>query len=111
MNRARRLLEPKDVAMVAINVGEDRQAVQAFVQDYPIEFNLLLDSYGNISQRWQVRGLPTTFILNPRGEIVYRIVGEREWDNAELLEQISNLKNTNKASRVIQHPKLKINNP
>lgn len=78
--------------MLAINVGEDQQAVSAFIEDYPIDFGLLLDSYGNISQRWQVRGLPTTFILNPKGEIVYRVVGDREWDDVNLLQQVRELK-------------------
>ncbi|MES9894089.1 MAG: hypothetical protein ABW141_04250, partial [Candidatus Thiodiazotropha endolucinida] len=41
--------------------------------------------------RWQVRGLPTTLVLNQRGEIVYRAVGEREWDDAVLLHQLQTL--------------------
>ncbi|MCU7803898.1 MAG: TlpA family protein disulfide reductase [Candidatus Thiodiazotropha sp. (ex Lucinoma borealis)] len=94
MNRAWSQLKQEGISMLAINVGEDQQAVSAFIEDYPIDFGLLLDSYGNISQRWQVRGLPTTFILNAKGEIVYRVVGDREWDDASLLQQVRDLKPT-----------------
>ena len=91
MNRAWSLLQNDGVVMLAINVGEDREAVTAFLEDYPIDFPVLLDSHGNISQRWRVRGLPTTFVLNTRGETVYQVVGEREWDEEATLEQIREL--------------------
>jgi peroxiredoxin len=84
MNRAWSTLKHEAVVMLAINVGEERQAVEAFVEDYPIDFRVLLDSDGEIGRRWGVRGLPTTFIIDPRGEIVYRVVGERNWDDLTL---------------------------
>jgi peroxiredoxin len=92
MNRAWNILKQEGISMLAINVGEDPQAVSAFNKDYPIDFNLLLDRNGGISQQWQVRGLPTTFIVNAKGEIVYRIIGKREWDAPALLQQLRDLK-------------------
>jgi peroxiredoxin len=77
--------------MLAINVGEDREAVLAFSQDYPIDFQVLLDSYGNISQRWRVVGMPTTFLVNRNGEIIHRIAGKREWDSEEMLGLVRGL--------------------
>lgn len=77
--------------MLAINLGDDAEAVKEFLYDFPIDFPVLLDHRGRISQRWQVRGLPTTLVLNQRGEIVYRAVGEREWDDAVLLHQLQTL--------------------
>jgi peroxiredoxin len=91
MNRARTVLKQKDVAMLAINLGEDREAVNAFIDDFPIDFTVLLDHDGSVGQGWQVTGMPTTFVVNSRGEIVYRIVGKREWDSVEILELIRKL--------------------
>jgi len=91
MNRARAALKQKDVAMLAINLGEDREAVNAFIDDFPIDFTVLLDHDGTVGQSWQVTGMPTTFLVNPRGEIVYRIVGKREWDSEEILGLIREL--------------------
>ncbi|MBT3054365.1 MAG: TlpA family protein disulfide reductase [Candidatus Thiodiazotropha sp. (ex Codakia orbicularis)] len=91
MNRAWTALRPKGIAMLAINLGDDAEAVKEFLYDFPIDFPVLLDHRGRISQRWQVRGLPTTLVLNQRGEIVYRAVGEREWDDAVLLHQLQTL--------------------
>ncbi|MEW8292435.1 MAG: TlpA disulfide reductase family protein [Candidatus Thiodiazotropha endolucinida] len=91
MNRAWTALRPRGIAMLAINLGDDAEAVKEFLYDFPIDFPVLLDHRGRISQRWQVRGLPTTLVLNQRGEIVYRAVGEREWDDAVLLHQLQTL--------------------
>ncbi|MET0052771.1 MAG: TlpA disulfide reductase family protein [Candidatus Thiodiazotropha sp.] len=91
LNRAWAALEPRGVAMLAINLGEEAEAVNAFLADFPIAFPVLLDRRGTFAQRWRVQGLPTTFVLNPRGEIVYRVVGERAWDDATLLRQVEAL--------------------
>ncbi|MES9970087.1 MAG: TlpA disulfide reductase family protein [Candidatus Thiodiazotropha sp.] len=91
MNRAWAELSPKGVAMLAINLGDDEESISDFLNDFPIDFPVLLDKGGDTSQRWQVRGLPTTFVLNPKGELVYRVVGEREWDSATLLRKLEAL--------------------
>ncbi|MES9940263.1 MAG: TlpA disulfide reductase family protein [Candidatus Thiodiazotropha sp. 6PLUC2] len=91
MNRAWDRLKSKSVAMLAINLGEEAEAVNAFLNDYPIDFQVLLDYQGRISQRWGVRGMPTTFVLNRRGKIIYKVVGEREWDDPVIHKQIEGL--------------------
>ncbi|MCG8487760.1 MAG: TlpA family protein disulfide reductase [Chromatiales bacterium] len=91
MNRAWNRLKSTGMAMLAINLGEDREAVSAFLHDYPIDFEVLMDERGRISQRWRVKALPTTLVLNKRGQIIYRVVGEREWDQPALIELIESI--------------------
>ncbi|MET0081274.1 MAG: TlpA disulfide reductase family protein, partial [Candidatus Thiodiazotropha lotti] len=69
MNRAWERLKSSGLAMLAINLGEDRAAVNAFLRDYPIDFEVLMDERGRISQRWRIKALPTTLVLNKRGQI------------------------------------------
>jgi peroxiredoxin len=88
MNRAWAVLKSEGVAMLAVNLDEEAEAVKGFVHDFPIDFPVLIDRQGRVSQQWRVRGLPTTFVLNPHGEIVYRVIGEREWDSEALLQQV-----------------------
>jgi peroxiredoxin len=66
--------------------------VRGFMRNYPIDFPVLLDRNGRVANRWQVRGMPTTFVLNGKGEIVYRVVGKREWDSESVVRQIRALK-------------------
>lgn len=87
LNRARLKL-PNDIAMVAINVGETPEAVRAFLQDYPIDFPVHTDPQGLSFQRWPIKALPTTLLLDPSGKIAMSVVGERAWDENALLAQV-----------------------
>lgn len=87
MNRAWHKIKD-DVHMVGINVGEDEDTIFTFTNDYPVDFPLLLDEDGKEVKRWPVRGLPTTFVLDPDGRIVYTVVGGREWDDDALLAKV-----------------------
>ncbi|MCU7940050.1 MAG: TlpA family protein disulfide reductase [gamma proteobacterium symbiont of Bathyaustriella thionipta] len=92
MERAWNKIKDECIAMLAINVGEDEDTVFTFLGDYPANFTILLDQSGAVSEQWPVRGLPTTFIVSPDGQIVYRAIGGREWDDEQLLDQIRQIK-------------------
>jgi len=94
MQRAWEVLEKEDIVMLAINVGEDSDLIFAFTAEYPVEFPLLMDRTSEIVRNWKVRGLPTTFIVNPAGKIVYQAIGDRDWDAPEILDKIRKLKNS-----------------
>lgn len=91
-NRAWSKLKNKGVNMIAINIGEDPNAVFNFIKEYPIDFRVLLDQESDQLKNWQMNGLPTTFILNYKGEVVYQAIGEREWDNDTLLQKVLDLR-------------------
>jgi peroxiredoxin len=94
MNRGWNKIKDEGIAMLAVNVGEDEETIFMFMGDYPIEFGLLLDRSGEIVKQWPVKGLPTTFVLDPEGRIVYRAIGGREWDSDILLDMVRGLKTT-----------------
>ena len=87
-NRAWSKVKDKGIEMIAVNVGDDPQTVIEFMKDIPIDFTVLLDPDSEQISGWQMHGLPSTFILNPNGEVAYQAVGEREWDNDELLAKV-----------------------
>ncbi|QEP41708.1 TlpA family protein disulfide reductase [Ectothiorhodospiraceae bacterium BW-2] len=79
------------VAMLAINVGETEDKVFPFLGSYPVDFPILFDTDSAVLKAWPVMGLPTTFVLDPQGRIVYRAIGGREWDDADILQKIKAL--------------------
>ena len=92
MQRAWEQLQTEGIEMWGINVGEDEDAIFPFTADYPDDFPLLLDSDSAVTARWPVRGLPTTFVVDPAGRLVYRAIGSREWDDPDLLDQVRALR-------------------
>lgn len=91
MNRAWEKMAEEGIVMLAINVGEDEDTIFVFTADYPADFPLLLDRDGEVIGQWPVKGLPTTYIVDPEGRIAYRAIGGREWDDAQLLNVIRGL--------------------
>ena len=93
MNRAWEKVKDQGIEMLAINVGEDEETIFRFMADYPIDFQVLLDETSNATQKWPMKGLPTTFVIDPQGKIVYRAIGGREWDADKLLDPVRALRN------------------
>ena len=92
MEKAWQRIEAEGIAMIGINVGESFDTVFGFTAEMDVSFPLLLDENGAVTDRWPVQGLPTTYILNPRGEMVYRIIGARDWNDDDLLDAVRELR-------------------
>ncbi len=91
MNRAAEQLIDKGVGMVAINLGEGSRAVGAFMQQVPIDFPVLLGN-SKTFPNWNVKGLPTTYIVSAEGKIIASAVGPREWDDPEFIDYMLSLR-------------------
>lgn len=67
--------------MVGVNLQEDPAAVLAFGVEFSIPFPLLLDREGNVEKLFGVRGHPATVLIDRKGLMVGRILGERDWQS------------------------------
>ncbi len=93
MQRAWEELKDQGVMLVAVNVGESEAEIAAFAERMEVSFPLPMDTNMTVAQSWPMKGLPTTFIVDPEGHLVYRAQGEREWDDPALLELVRGLRN------------------
>ncbi|MGB5831856.1 MAG: TlpA disulfide reductase family protein [Thiohalocapsa sp.] len=92
MQRAWEQIEDEGILMVAVNVGEDAQTIEEFTEQLPVDFPLPMDLDSRVTQSWPMNGLPTTFVVDPDGRLAYRAQGEREWDDATLLDLVRALR-------------------
>jgi len=92
MQRVWEQIKDDNIVILAINVGEDEDTIFTFTADYPVKFPLLLDLDSRVIQDWPVRGLPTTFVIDPQGRIAYRAIGTRDWEDPALLETLRKLR-------------------
>jgi peroxiredoxin len=91
MQRAWQRLKEEGIPILAIDVGEDEDTIFTFTADYPVDFPLLMDRDSSVTQQWPVRGLPTTFVIDPQGRIAYRAIGSRDWEDPALLDTLRTL--------------------
>jgi peroxiredoxin len=66
---------------LAVAMSYDPPAYVAnFAETRKLPFGVAIDNTGEIAKRFDnVRGTPTTFVINKRGEIVKRYVGEPDF--------------------------------
>ncbi|MFC4712151.1 peroxiredoxin family protein [Planococcus dechangensis] len=67
-----------DVEILAVNLtAQDNgaEAISSFIDEFGLTFSIPMDETGSTAQSYQIRTVPTTYILNTRGEIAEKIVG------------------------------------
>ena len=65
--------------IVMINTAEDEDTVFEFLGSINVDLNSLLDVDGLVTEVWKPRGLPTSFLIDPKGKVKYQAIGGREW--------------------------------
>jgi thiol-disulfide isomerase/thioredoxin len=79
------------LVVLTVNYGESAEKVQQFVRDVPIDLPVLLDKDMEATKAWQVRVLPTSFVLGQDGQLRYSVVGLLDWGDAQVIKLIAAL--------------------
>jgi thiol-disulfide isomerase/thioredoxin len=95
MERLKQKMSADDFAVLAVNQMEDPDDVFAFTGQLELDptFDILFDTDSEVSRYYAVRGLPTTYLIDKKGNIRYRAVGGRLFDHAEVIAIINDLIN------------------
>ncbi len=91
MNNLIKKMEGNPFNIITINMAENRETIQQFIDQVPVDFPVLLDSDGEVLNAWKVFAAPANFILNKKGEIIYTLYGAIDWDSSEMVDKLSKL--------------------
>ena len=97
MARASRALAADGVRIVTVAMGQDATEVREFIEQFDFDLPKLVDPDGTVSERWQVRSLPTSFVIDPAGRQVLLVVGAYDWESPELWDRLRALAETERA--------------
>lgn len=70
----------KDFEILAINLDSDPNEAIAFLNKYPVDYPVVYDAEGKYPKLYGVKGMPTSYILDPQGKIRYVHSGFRSSD-------------------------------
>lgn len=84
-------LEGMDVEIVAVNLGETKEVAAKFINKEKYTFDVLLDSDNKVGSLYGVRSIPTTYIINKKGELKGYKLGAFDWDSEGILNIIKDL--------------------
>jgi len=77
--------------VLAINMGEQTNLVRNYVKRRKLSFPHLLDTQYEVSGMFSVRGTPTNFLMNRKGELLGGGVGYRDWQSREAIDLLDHL--------------------
>jgi peroxiredoxin len=69
------------LVMVAVSLDTDPAKVAPFVREHRLTFTIGLDPGTKVADRYGVRALPSTFVIDPEGHLAALALGPRTWDN------------------------------
>ncbi|MEZ5498094.1 MAG: TlpA disulfide reductase family protein [Steroidobacteraceae bacterium] len=78
MQSIQREFSNSDFVVVAVNVDRDRKLADEFLSHFAPTFALRFDPVGDAALHYDVRGMPTSFLLDRTGRIVARHKGFRD---------------------------------
>jgi thiol-disulfide isomerase/thioredoxin len=84
-------LADRPFSILAVNVGEKRYEVWKFTKLVEFTLPTPLDMHKRTFNAWQATVLPTSFLLDTRGRIRYRVQGDLEWDDSTVVALIEEL--------------------
>jgi len=92
LDKLKSLNEFNDIDIIPINIGGDtKEKSKKFFEDFNIKnLEIFYGSGQEFSEKFQIRGLPTTILIDKNGYEFARIVGYIDFENKLLLEWIIN---------------------
>lgn len=84
-------LSDKGLEVVLVNTAETDDTVFSFMGIVAPDLTPLLDYDGLVTQAWQPRGLPSSFLVDPDGKLRYLALGGRPWDHSEYIQFLEKL--------------------
>jgi thiol-disulfide isomerase/thioredoxin len=82
---------PLGFTMLGINVEEDTTQMEAFLGDVPVSFPVLLDPANRVSKLYEVAAMPSTVIIDRKGNIRYIHQGYQAGDESRYQDVIRQL--------------------
>ena len=77
--------------MVAINVDKKRSDAERFLVQYPANFTVVYDEAGVTPAAYGVKGMPSSYLVDPRGNVTFVERGFLEEHRAELENRVAAL--------------------
>jgi thiol-disulfide isomerase/thioredoxin len=85
------LLGNDDLEIILINTAETEDEVFTFLGIVAPDLVPLMDNDGLVTEVWQPRGLPATYLVDPSGYIRYQALGGRAWEKPAYMEFLRKL--------------------
>ena len=89
------IMENTSLEIALVNTAETDDTAFSFIGIAAPDLIPLMDYDGLVTQKWQPRGIPSTFLVDPKGKLRYLALGGREWDSDEFIKFLKSILSRN----------------
>jgi len=75
MNELQELNGQRGLVVIAVNVDHDKELADKFLQRFAPQFKIVYDSKGEIAHQYQLKDMPTSFVIGRDGRVRYTHAG------------------------------------
>jgi peroxiredoxin len=80
-----------DIAILAVSIDEDPGSYRRFLTRFHVDLNTVRDPDQSVAKLYGTDGWPETYVIDRKGVIRRKIVGDPDWSNPEIRNYLSNL--------------------
>ncbi len=89
LDKLRAKYDGKGLEVIAISLDAQRShsQIQQFLENRNMSnFAAFMDTNGDVQRNIEMRGIPTTYLLNPQGEVLYVFEGDANWAGPDAIK-------------------------
>lgn len=83
MERLHVELNDQGLVILAVNYREGPEEIQAFLKQHDLTLTALVDEKAEVFELYKAWSLPTTYLINKKGEILGKVIGYRDWHSEQ----------------------------
>jgi peroxiredoxin len=88
MNKMQSMYGNEGFKVIAINLDDSREKANKFLQQVPAKFDVAFDPRGSTAESYHVKAMPSSYIIDKQGNVIYSNLGFRGNDEDVLEEKI-----------------------
>jgi thiol-disulfide isomerase/thioredoxin len=99
LNKINKQYPSEDFMVVSINLDAERHLAEKFLKQFPAEFSITYDPMGDLAREYEVRGMPSSYIIDHQGNIAVIHMGFRQNKIADYEKEIERLVKQKQAAK------------
>ncbi|BCN93513.1 hypothetical protein THMIRHAM_12980 [Thiomicrorhabdus immobilis] len=84
MNRLAESFDANQFEIVSVNFKESPETIAAFLKKVQVDFPVLIDLDGKVSDQYEIFSFPSSFIIDAQGQLRYSVNAAIEWDDPNI---------------------------
>lgn len=91
LERLQKALGPKGLKILALSVDHSREDILQFKQEHALSLDILHDEGARVARSYQTFKYPETYIVDPSGILVAKVIGPRDWIAPRVIRELVEL--------------------